>query len=438
VAGPDPSELIASPALDLEGLRAAIVENLTELVAVVDGGAEIVAVNDNLARALGRRPDELIGQSALDLIDPVDFDRAAMLLDVRRDRGAPPGNATFGLRHADGTILPTNVTGCDVEVDGVTYFTVIGRPSYMLDAVETLLDRLLADAPMVETLSPILEFFTWRENGSHVAISWWEDGELNEVHTGLPAALRGIESRPDDPWGRARRSGDAVVVTDLADLGPEAETAATDAGLRVALIHPVAAAHLDVPALLTVWTSQPGLTPTVHSFAITRAERYIEMVLRWTDQVARLDSAANRDALTGLANRRAFFDAFEASPIDGAVLYCDLDGFKGVNDRWGHGVGDALLVEVGRRIAGVVRSGDLVARLGGDEFAVLLWSATETEAADVARRVGAVCDEPFVLDEATVSVGISVGLAHDPVQISQQTVEGADDALYAAKRGRPG
>jgi diguanylate cyclase (GGDEF)-like protein/PAS domain S-box-containing protein len=428
------SALTGVAGLDIEQLRAAIVENLSELVCVMGGDATVVAVNTSLADALGYRAEDMLGRSALELVQPEDLDRAAVMLGVRDDIGAPPGNVSLALRCVDGTTMPTNVTGCDVEIDGQSYFAVIGRPSYMLDAVELLMDRLLADAPLAEVLAPILEFFTWRENDSHVAISWWEEGDLREVHTELHPSLRGIEERRGDPWDRARRTHEEIVISDFADLGPLAASAATEAGMRLVGIYPVAADHLDVPALLTVWTSRPGIELTAHSFAITRASRHIEMVLRWTDQVARLDSAANRDVLTGLANRRAFFDAFETSASGGAVLYCDLDGFKGVNDRWGHGVGDALLVAVGQRIGEVVRAGDLVARLGGDEFAVLLWSATEAEAAEVAARVGAVCAEPFELDGLTVRVGISVGVAHDDERIGHHTVETADEALYAAKR----
>jgi hypothetical protein len=167
-------------------------------------------------------------------------------------------------------------------------------------------------------MAPIIEFFAWRENDSRVAISWWDGLELQAVSTGLPLELSGLDGSPEGPWARARRSGERIDL-DVADLAGEVRARAEAAGLHHLRIQPVAPARLEVPALITVWTSMPGLPPAIHSFGVATAERYVEMVLRWSDQVARLDAAAHHDPLTDLANRRAFFDTLAGDGRGGSV-----------------------------------------------------------------------------------------------------------------------
>ncbi|WP_091116194.1 putative bifunctional diguanylate cyclase/phosphodiesterase [Geodermatophilus dictyosporus] len=136
--------------------------------------------------------------------------------------------------------------------------------------------------------------------------------------------------------------------------------------------------------------------------------------------VAAAEHAAVHDPLTGLANRVLLMDRVDAaahraerSPEDRfAVLYCDLDGFKGVNDQLGHDAGDELLVAVARRLEQAVRPADLVSRLGGDEMAVLLDGVTGVEeAAGVAERLLAALAEPYAVDGREVVVTVSVGVA---------------------------
>jgi diguanylate cyclase (GGDEF)-like protein len=136
--------------------------------------------------------------------------------------------------------------------------------------------------------------------------------------------------------------------------------------------------------------------------------------------IAAAEHAAVHDPLTGLANRVLLMDRVEAAAHRAerspgarfAVLYCDLDGFKGVNDQLGHDAGDELLVAVARRLEGAVRPADLVSRLGGDEMAVLLDGVTGVEeAAGVAERLLAALAEPYDVDGREVVVTVSVGVA---------------------------
>jgi diguanylate cyclase (GGDEF)-like protein len=150
---------------------------------------------------------------------------------------------------------------------------------------------------------------------------------------------------------------------------------------------------------------------------------------------------ASVDALTGCANRRVFTEVLAALlAADGgprlAVLFCDLDQFKGVNDALGHAAGDELLVEVARRLERCVRPGDLVARLGGDEFTVLLTGVDEDWAPEIfAARVRAAMAEPVELDGSQVVVHLSIGaVVAEPGRSSVKDVlRQADAAMYAAK-----
>ena len=150
---------------------------------------------------------------------------------------------------------------------------------------------------------------------------------------------------------------------------------------------------------------------------------------------------ARTDPLTGLLNRAAFSERLDAATasIDPAappaVLFVDVDDFKGVNDSLGHAVGDDLLIAVAGRLTGDVRAEDVVARLGGDEFAVLLSEADDERLRDVAGRLLTSLRAPMVLGGTTLSVTASVGGALGaPGDTAETLLHRADTAMYEAKR----
>jgi diguanylate cyclase (GGDEF)-like protein len=119
------------------------------------------------------------------------------------------------------------------------------------------------------------------------------------------------------------------------------------------------------------------------------------------------------------------------------MVFClDLDGFKDVNDRYGHSAGDAILAEVARRLTDSVRTLDCVARIGGDEFVILLPSITPQEADAVAKRIIAMIASAFDIGLTTVHIGVSIGCAcaPDDGDTVEQLLRSADRALYEAKR----
>jgi diguanylate cyclase (GGDEF)-like protein len=168
------------------------------------------------------------------------------------------------------------------------------------------------------------------------------------------------------------------------------------------------------------------------------------VALRNGELIGRLRHDALHDALTGLPNR-TYLQQEMAAALDGvaagrtpgaAVMILDLDGFKDVNDTLGHDQGDALLVEVGARLATAVGSSGTVARLGGDEFSILLPdTADEEQVLRIGRRILRALEQPVALDGLEVEVGVSVGIALAPAHATDPAalLKCADLAMYDGK-----
>ena len=162
------------------------------------------------------------------------------------------------------------------------------------------------------------------------------------------------------------------------------------------------------------------------------------------EQAKQLEAMALQDPLTGLANRRllperAWTAIAHARRNKGhmALLCLDLDGFKEVNDTFGHPAGDRLLQMVARRLLAAVREEDTVARLGGDEFTIALWQVTGTEdAITVATKLIDAVARPYNIDDLSMSVTTSVGISIYPLhgEDVEALVKVADLALYQAKQ----
>ena len=160
----------------------------------------------------------------------------------------------------------------------------------------------------------------------------------------------------------------------------------------------------------------------------------------------RLDAASHdalHDALTGLPNRRLIesllVQAIASAQRDGrqlAVCYCDLDGFKAINDGYGHQGGDALLVEAAQRMRSSVRQEDAIARLGGDEFVIVLVKLAHADDAElIVSKLIERLSEPYTIKDVEIRVTASVGIAFFPADGAEPNtlIKHADEALYLAK-----
>ena len=154
-----------------------------------------------------------------------------------------------------------------------------------------------------------------------------------------------------------------------------------------------------------------------------------------------LTKRAQHDPLTGLPNRLIVIDRLHAvvratrsSGQLGALLFCDLDSFKSINDQHGHLVGDEALAELASRLQATVRKTDIAGRFGGDEFVVVAHPVTQEEAQALGERISAALSQPMVIDGAVLRVGVSVGIAMitgsvDPSEVLRR----ADAAMYAVR-----
>jgi len=162
--------------------------------------------------------------------------------------------------------------------------------------------------------------------------------------------------------------------------------------------------------------------------------------------VLALRRSARSDVLTGLPNRGLFLDRLtralgrlERQRLVVAVMYLDVDEFKGLNDKFGHDVGDKVLIELSARLSAVIRSTDTLARFGGDEFVAVCEVPGGDQAAQIAKHMMTAVNNQWIIDGQVIPVSISIGvaLAGSHEALPADLLRDADDAMYQAKK-RPG
>jgi diguanylate cyclase (GGDEF)-like protein/PAS domain S-box-containing protein len=418
-------------------LYESLVEDAFECIVTIRSNLTLAYANPAMARLLGHAPEDALGRPVADFVHPDDLDRALAELSGLESWGVANGTTSFRLRHGDGSWVPCDVTAAAVTDGDEDLIAVYCRPAGYQHAVDTVLTRLLSGGSRSETLAPLLDVFDWAVNDADIAIAWHEEGRGHQsIATGLPPELTGGEADPGAPWADARVDFAGVHCPGPAALDPRRRAMAKELRRGALWVEPITDEGSGIAALVTVWSRLDGPPPETHAFSMALAKTHIELVLRWTHQVARLDAAAHTDVLTGLPNRRSLFDLLDKDRRGGALLFCDLDHFKPVNDRHGHQVGDDVLRQVADRLRACVRADDVVARTGGDEFVILAHGATTDQAAELAERISTALREPFTVPGGTVDLGISIGIAGTDAPLSDAVLARADQAMLADKARR--
>lgn len=210
-------------------------------------------------------------------------------------------------------------------------------------------------------------------------------------------------------------------------------------------LHPIfiAITVLICATLLGIASLRPNyfpnfiLIPTIAT--LTLAFFRMTIALNQASQLNGEKDLARTDELTGLPNRRKFLAELgaiaDSSSPDFALLLLDLDGFKPINDLYGHEIGDKLLKEVSKRFSRSLPQGAILARLGGDEFGAIVRGNDETTL-EIAMALRATLSYPFFISEREIKVGVSVG--HAPYDGGTDLMHRADQAMYRAKQGGVG
>ncbi len=243
-----------------------------------------------------------------------------------------------------------------------------------------------------------------------------------------------------------RASTNAPLFVDRTTEDPRLHQMLIDLELAAAILVPLIAGDSFLGVLIVSVLDRPQrlrLTPDLLD-RLSGVAAQATTALQNGRLVDEITHRAMHDQLTGLANRLQFTDRLRAAIDDARVerqsvtlLYMDLDGFKPVNDEFGHDVGDQLLVAVAKRLAGCTRSEDMVARLGGDEFAVLIERGTTTaDAEGVSQRLAAALSNPFVIEGYELQLGASIGRAVFPIDAydADGLLRSADAAMFAMKK----
>lgn len=434
-----------------------IIEQSVYVWCAIDRDLRLTYASAGSEQLLGYRPEEMIGRPALDLIHP-DFHEQA--LSDLADLVAHPGQGVpvvVGLRHRDGSTVFVEIGG-QVHLDDpqIEAMVLRLRPYDDQQLLERYLEALATSVPVEQTLLPLVGSIQAQHLTSQVSLAYdWVPSAgrfASAVGTDLPAVLAGASDveGAEPPWVTAIRSQVPVVVASIDQLPEPYRRAAAAARLGSCWAYPV-----PVPpdgaflACLVVWLEAEGAPMIGHGAALEHSVWLAALGFERRHSEQLLLHAALHDTLTGIPNRSHFFGELQRiehpDPGDDrgrcAVLFADLDGFKEINDTFGHGVGDQVLSVIARRLEGAVRPGDVVARVGGDEFAVLCTDLdTDSEATAVAERLIEVASQPIAIGEITARVGISIGVAfRDPAsEVEERLVDAADHALYRAKQAGKG
>ena len=209
---------------------------------------------------------------------------------------------------------------------------------------------------------------------------------------------------------------------------------------REAKIHPalIAVSIFISPTLLSAIAIRPEYFPSyvVIPTVITLLLAFIRMtlVIRQANTLGEEKVLARTDELTGLPNRRRLVAELASfQEVEGALLLLDLDGFKPVNDRYGHEMGDRILRQVAQRFSRSLPSGAILARLGGDEFGILA-PGSDDATLELASALKATLSYPFILDGKSISISVSIG--HVRNDGAGELLQRADLAMYEAKRSK--
>lgn len=451
--------------VDSEARFRSLVQNSSDLIVVTDAAGSLTYLSPSITRLLGWRYEDLLGRSILTLVHPDDADLMRMRALTPTSGAAQPFD--IRVRAADGKerrfevvvanlLSEPTVRGYVANARDVTsqrhHEAQLARMAERQRTVAELgrralegedLDSLMTAASRAAAITLGTEFSSVLEllpDQNRLVLRWaygWPQGWVGR--TVVPAGTESLA-------GRSLESAEPVVVHGLsAEMFPDSSPLhelGVDSGVDVRI-----GDHGNPFGVLAVHTDKPRRFSTddlhfmqsiAHVLAAAVGRRRAEEETR---------HRALHDDLTGLPNRALLIDRIEQalgrSERNGtrcAVMFCDVDQFKVVNDSLGHSAGDRLLVTVAARLTEVLRPGDTVARFGGDEFVIVCDNVVDERAArEIADRIADKIAEPLQVGDRELVLTTSIGIAFGAGRSTDADalISDADAAMYHAKaRGR--
>ncbi|WP_051427705.1 EAL domain-containing protein [Arthrobacter sp. H20] len=398
--------------------------NTSDLVIILDHQRQVASVSPTSEQLLGAAGAALTRRAFLDLVHPDDSYRAGVLLTatpgLRLGRSAI---TELRLRHTDGEWRWFEVSVADLDTSGA-------------DPRSSL---VLACSDISELKLTELEL----EESNHRFRSAFDDAPIGMAVTSPTGEFIQVNRALTELLGRDEKTLLTMSVQDLThpdDRDPaERHRRSLLRGVTDRRRHETRFLHADGAVVGILHSS------SVVPDGVDGAGMLIDHIEDITDRKAfeaMLQHQVLHDTLTGLPNRALLVDrlgqtlnATRGATPAVAVLFCDLDRFKAINDTHGHQAGDGVLTEVARRLRAAARPSDTVARLSGDEFVVLCLDSTAEQATAAATRILAALKPPIMIGGTEVFVSASIGIAlAGPEHIStSELLRDADDAMYAAK-----
>ncbi len=408
-----------------EARHRAVVDTASDAIITMTADGMISSFNKGAERIFGYQAEAMVGRPMTSLM-PERYrsaHSAGLQRYMRSGKGRVVGHTLeLEAARADGTVFPIELTVTEVAGVEECFFTGV---------IRDITERKRAQVTLRQSEE------RWRslvQNSSDVVAVLGPDGVTRYVSDSIQRILG---YNPEDQV--------ATGVFDSAILHPD-DAFQLRAALQDLLLTPGADATLEfrlwhadgswryVEAIARNLIEDPSVGGVVVNYRdITERKAFEEQLRR----------QAFHDPLTGLPNRALFADRLEHALARTtrrrqlvAVLYLDLDRFKFANDSLGHDVGDQILIEVGSRLHGVLRSEDTAARLGGDEFVVLIEEIEDRiQVMNLADRICCVLNEPFLISDHEVSVTASIGIAFasSTEATAVDLLRAADVAMYQAK-----
>lgn len=412
----------------------------------INSDLTILYANAGAERLLGTT--ELVGSSSIDLVHPNEL--GLMAQTVQDYQGGPRVAipTIVHLKHAaSGEYLPVECWIQAVLDSGPVRFVIALRDATTEDYIDRFVFAVQQQEPLDVALKWLVNALDARAPVLQHAILWSWNGERFAYGVSTKLDARSLCEHPD--------------VVELVRISAD-EQGASGTVVRATQKEPqIALRTIDDEKILRLFTLTPPLSresPLAPMCTVVIAYSY-GMPLgggarRMADRVARfarlaIDHAHNAhrvlqdsltDSLTQLENRRAIcahLDQWLTSGVQGAIALIDLDGFKAINDGFGHSCGDEVLVQCAHRLALAVGPRDHVGRLGGDEFAILLHGDAE-EVSETVERLHAVFDQPVIVSGMMLPLAASMGVARlrPGVDTLESSLHRADERMYRVKRRR--